>query len=191
MLYDKIELEADEKVMLESRRHWFVLFGQLLPFPIAAFAPIFFIWYVEIAMPSSPFMIDAANPYLWYSYVLWVLLLWMGSFNVWTNHYLDILIATNKRVIVINQKGFWRRNIASFRLERLQDLNVEINGFFATMLDYGTLNAETAGQSEEGFRTYGMPHPREIKASIIASADNLIEKTYPKDTPAATPDPAL
>jgi hypothetical protein len=191
MLYDKIELESDEKVLLETRRHWFVLFGQLLPLFMAAVVPILFAYYAAAHISASPLAINPENPHVWYGYALWLLFLWMGIFNVWTNHYLDVLIATNKRVIIINQKGFWRRNIASFRLERLQDLNAEIDGFFATLLDYGTLNAETAGHGEEEFNVYGMPHPREIKAVVIAAVDNLIEKTYPRQAPAMTPQEAL
>lgn len=174
MLYDKIELESDEDVLLESRRHWFVLLTQVLPFPVAAVLPYFFYLLTEHLFESSILIVDPMSPYVWYGYTLWLLLLWMGIFNVWTNHYLDMLVVTSKRVMIINQKGFWRRNIASFRLERLQDLVVEIDGFFATMLDFGVVHAETAGHGEEDLRVYGMPHPREIKAAVTKASDALL-----------------
>jgi hypothetical protein len=56
-------------------------------------------------------------------------------------------------------------------------MNVEINGIIATLLDYGTVNAETAGHGDEEFRAEGMGNPRELKAVILRVADNLIQNT--------------
>ena len=74
---------------------------------------------------------------------------------------------------MVDQRGFFRRFISSFRLERLQDINTEVNGIIATILDYGTVEAQTAGSSHETFVGYYMPKPQEIKAEIIRFADHL------------------
>lgn len=184
MFLDKIELEADETVLVHTRRHWFVLVGDLLGPIIASFVPLVLILAGMYVGDTSVFLFEIRDyiPQITFLYAGWIVILWMGAFNFWTNYYLDILTITNKRIILINQKGFWRRNIGSFRLERLQDLNVEINGIIPTLLDYGKLVAETAGHSDEGFTAYGIPHPRQLKATILNATDALLDRNEPSST---------
>jgi hypothetical protein len=93
---------------------------------------------------------------------------------IWTDHYLDIWVITDRRIIAINQVTLFRRQIGSFRLEKLQDMNIEINGFIATMLHFGSIEAQTASGSEEEFQSRYMPNPRELKAVILEAADKRI-----------------
>ena len=95
---------------------------------------------------------------------------------MWTNYYLDVWTITNKRLIAIDQHGLFHRETASFRLERLQDMNVEINGIIATFLDYGILEAQTAGGDDDKFRATGLPHPRELKSLILEASDVLLDE---------------
>src|SRR5690606_39334527 len=99
-------------------------------------------------------------------YSFWLLINWMMLASIWTDHYLDVWVITSRRVININQAGFFRRQIGSYRLEQLQDLNVEINGIIETLLDFGTIHAETASGSLEEFKPRHLPHPRELKSLI-------------------------
>jgi len=182
MLLDKIKLEDDEEVIIQTRRHWFVIVGQLVGMIVAIIAPPI-IWLL-VDLESIPAFenldLALAGPVFTFTYGLWFIFMWIGVFSIWTNYYLDILTLTDRRVILVNQKGFFRRNVASFRLERLQDMNIEINGFLATMLDFGNINVETAGHSEEEFKATGLPKPRDIKAAILKASDQrLQESNYP------------
>ena len=78
---------------------------------------------------------------------------------------------TDRRIISIDQKSLFVRSIGSFRLERLQDMNIEIPGVLATMFNYGNIEAQTASGSEEEFQVHGLPDPRGIKAIILKAAD--------------------
>jgi uncharacterized membrane protein YdbT with pleckstrin-like domain len=185
MFLDKIKLEAHETVLSQTRRHWFVIVTQLLGPVIGAFVPPI-LALVFLNMSTTTVVADAVAPYALYFgvfYCLWLIFLWMAIFNIWTNYYLDIITVTNERIILVDQKGLFHRNIGSFRLERLQDLNVDINGIFATLLDYGTLHAETAGHGEEEFSAFGIPHPRELKATILEASDYLMESAPPLSVP--------
>ena len=177
MLLEKIKLEADEKILIQTRRHWFVLYYKLAGLVSAAVMPAIVMFVASAASEASGFnsvSLMTYSPQLVFLYCLWLFFLWIGIFNIWTNYYLDILTITDRRAILINQKGFFRRSVASFRLERLQDMNIEINGLLATLLDYGTLHAETAGHSDEEFRAIHLPKPRELKGIILEAADNRI-----------------
>ncbi len=180
MLFEKIQLEPGETVVAQTRRHWFVITIQLFSLLVVAILPIvlyFFLTYIVVDYVDLDSIVNDFLPLLFFLYIIWLMSLWIGTFNIWTNYYLDVLTITNRRVILINQKGFFRRNVASFRLERLQDMNVEINGLLATLLDFGTLNAETAGHSDEEFRVRDLPNPRDLKAKILLAADDLIPTT--------------
>lgn len=185
MLFEKIQLEPGETVVAQTRRHWLIITIQLFSLLVTAILPIglyFFLTLLGSNYIKFDGFIDEFLPLLFFLYVIWLMFLWIGTFNIWTNYYLDVLTITNRRVILINQKGFFRRNVASFRLERLQDMNVEINGLIATLLDFGSLNAETAGHSDEEFKVRDLPNPRDLKAKILLAADDLIPTTPRHET---------
>lgn len=177
MLVEKIQLNVGERVVRYVRRHWFILATQLALPVVLAILP--YAVYALVASPSFPLTLPNLAPYmpmLIFGYAAWLLLLWMLAFNIWTHHYLDILVLTNERIILIDQRGLFHRTVSSFRLERMQDMYVEVHGIIATFLDFGTVHAETASHSEEEFRAYGMPRPRELKAEILKAADGMIDE---------------
>ena len=176
MLIDKIRLEDDEEILLKTRRHWFILASRLAIFGVLALAPLVIILLVPTLLSELAVSFNGYTAPIVFAYSMWLLLLWIGIFNVWTNYYLDVLIVTDRRVIVTDQKGSWRRYVASFRLERMQDINIEIDGFLATLLDFGTLDVETAGHGDAEFHVNGMPNPREIKATILGAGDGRINR---------------
>jgi len=178
MLAEQIELEHDEQILMQVRRHWFIILTKLLAFKAAALAPLI-LFLVLITIADSPQIEQAANLYFYqlvFLYLIWLTLVWMGAYNTWTNYYLDVWTITNRRVIVVDQKGFFSREVGSFRLERLQDINVDVSGFIATLLDYGSLQAQTAAGSKDEFRAHNLPHPGRLKSIILESADKLMDE---------------
>ncbi len=177
MKTEKIQLEEDEVVLLQVRKHWFMLCVQFFSIIVLALFPAFFIYLIfftsSIDLPplNASFAISL--------YAGWLIIMWMVLFSVWTNYYLDVWTVTNKRLIAVDQRGFFSRTISSFRLERMQDITVTVKGIVATFLDYGTLEIQTAG-FEEKFNVSGIPSPADIKAVILSSADVLIS-TNSKD----------
>ncbi|NCN52390.1 PH domain-containing protein [Candidatus Parcubacteria bacterium] len=176
MIFDKIQFESDEKILVSTRRHWFVLFVDFFGLVLMAVTPLILLLVINISTLPIGNLLTTYTPILSFLYAVWILLLWISAFNAWTNYYLDLVTITNRRVIVINQKGFFRRSLSSFRLERLQDMNVEINGLIETMLDFGELHAETAGADDDEFRITGMPNPRNLKSIIVKASDDMLDK---------------
>lgn len=183
MLTEKIKLDTDEKILKAVHKHWFILFTRIFGIIFFAFLPLIIIYI----FPHIPFLIPHVDnfviyiSYILFFYLAYLLIIWMILFNIWTDHYLDTWIVTNKRVIVIDQRGLFSRTSGSFRLERLQDLNIEMHGIIETFLNFGTIQAQTAGGNEEEFKGYGFPSPRELKALITKSADERI-KTMSRDS---------
>jgi uncharacterized membrane protein YdbT with pleckstrin-like domain len=180
MLLEKIQLEPGESVLTQTRRHWFIITMQIVSLTIIGLIP-FGLWLVlSLTIANAPTVtvdLVAYQAEFWFVTCVWLLAVWVAIFSAWTNYYLDVLTVTDRRAILINQKGLFWRNVTSFRLERLQDMNVDINGLLATLLDYGTLHVETAGHANEEFRAEHLPKPRELKALILRAADNRIDTT--------------
>lgn len=176
MLLEKIHLEDDEKILRIIRKHWFVITTEIIGLVLLALIPLV-LDIVFINLPPDALSrfsdLSGVQPYFIFGSALWVLILTMVGAGAWTHHYLDLWVVTSKRVVLIDQRGFFRRFVSSFRLERLQDMNIEINGVIPTLLNFGTIEAQTAGGSNEEFISYNMPDPAGIKALIIEAADEL------------------
>lgn len=175
MSSENLKLDYDEAVRKVVRKHWFIPFTQLFFFAIAAIAPIFIAGAVNLSDILAELRIaqGALTMPVTFFLAAWFLVMWMMAFTAWTDYYLDVWTITNKRIIAVDQRGLFNRSISSFRLERLQDLNIHINGIIATALNFGTLEAETASR-DDSFIIHGVPRPRDIKALIQGCADQLI-----------------
>ena len=171
---EKIQLDADEHILLQVRKHWFVLCTQIICVVLVAFLPLFFIMTIS-RVDGVASHIPVNMSFLVTLYTGWLILQWMALFSVWTNYYLDVWIITNRRLIAVDQHGFFSRTMASFSLNRMQDISVSVNGILATFLDYGTLEVQTASE-EEKFRVTGIPSPADIKSTIISASDSLTPK---------------
>lgn len=170
MLFDKIQLESGETVVKTVRKHWFILLGDSGPYLFLFFVPIvLYITITNIDTPLSQFVLPDIRLTI-FAFTTWILFLFAGFFQSLTDYYLDVWIITSSRIIAIDQRGLFRRSVASCRIERIQNVDVEINGVIATLFDFGTLRVETAGEDHD-FIIKGVGKPREAKASILEIAD--------------------
>jgi len=184
-LSQRILLEENERIIAIVRKHWFILLAKTILPLVLMFLP-FFVYVLaqdnQIIQGVFSALERGASVALFLS-ALWVLIMWIAIFTAWTDYYLDIWTVTNLRIIAIDQRGLFSRSIASFRYERLQDVNIEINGIIATFLDFGRLEAQTAGHGVSEFIFNGAPQPRETKARILDAANARSANPYRANTP--------
>ncbi|HMO78128.1 MAG TPA: PH domain-containing protein [Candidatus Paceibacterota bacterium] len=171
MLLEKIELEKDEIILKLIRKHWFIIGIELFGIVLMMILPFLLILITSFFPELLAFTIMTNPPLVFYSLSLWLLLSLILGFTVWTHYYLDLWVITDRRVITIDQVHFFNRKVSSFRLERLQDIKVSINGIIPTFLNFGTLRAQTASALESNFMSTGLPDPREIQATIQRATD--------------------
>jgi len=118
--------------------------------------------------------------------------IWIFFFSQFTDYYLDINIVTNDRILDINQKGLFGRVVAELDLTRVQDVHSEIKGIIPTMLNYGTVEIQTAG-GEQNFIFEQVPNPHAVRQRIIElaaldrkrEARDIMHQTESKDVAAA------
>jgi uncharacterized membrane protein YdbT with pleckstrin-like domain len=176
MVFEKITLEKDEVILTTIRRHWFYLCIYGLQLVFLAIAPALFFALSSILFPELLAEVTRTFvPHMFFLYALWLVCIWMILTSVWTDYYLDIWSVTNRRIIKIDQAGLFRRKTGSFRLERMQDVNVEVNGIIATLLDYGTVHVQTASADLEEFKAFYLPNPQNVKSIILQAADELMK----------------
>jgi len=179
-----IKLDADEHVVRKARKHWFVFALEVLGILVLAVLPYVVILIGETAFSTVPgffeFMqsITAQTEGLVApAYAIWLLILWVLLFIFWTNYYLDVWIITNKRIFDIEQHGLFSRELSMFRVQRIQDVTIDVHGLLPTLLEYGDIHVQTAG-TDEDFIMRGMADPQDVKRVINTVHDAVVKKLY-------------
>jgi uncharacterized membrane protein YdbT with pleckstrin-like domain len=168
-----IDLEPNEHVTLEVRRHMIVFYTKILFLVALFFIPLFLSPFIVILLDKA--LGGAAGAMVFgFLYTLWLLALWVMFFLQWTNYYLDVWVITNKRLFDIEQKGIFTRETSVFRLEHMQDITVEIRGIIATFLKYGDVHIHTAGESHD-ITIYDAADPVMVKNTIMRTHSALLE----------------
>ncbi len=160
--------KADEKVIVFTRRHWFVLlnviiggaFAILFPFIIIIFGAPILIKYDLSSIFTLIWSIDTMT-------------VWFYVFYQLTMHSLDTWIVTDERVLDIMQESLFVRKVSELHLSSLQDISVKTNGFIQSYLDFGNLEIQT-GATANRFLFEEVPHPLEIKDKIMEYAHDFI-----------------
>ncbi len=154
----------DEQIILFLRRHWFIFFAHLLSI-LAGIAGLILAYFFFIFFDPS-FSQSEYYSLLLFGESLGTLFIWNLFFILWLDYYLDAWIVTNERIININQKGFFNRDISELKLTKIQDVTSEISGFIPTLLNYGNIHVQTAGEKER-FVFYQIPDPNKVKNVIV------------------------
>jgi len=160
-----IHLRQNEKILMVLHRHWIVV--------VAKIAAIIFIFLFSlIIIPlliSMDFLVaELVGPALFF-FVVYLMLILLMIFLVWINYYLDSWIITTDRVIDIDQKSLFYREVSEFMLDRVEDVTVEVPGILATFLHYGNIRIQTAG--EKPFTIYDVSHIYEAKRIILENTN--------------------
>lgn len=168
---------SDERVVKIIRRDFFILFKKLIYLMIMIVLPFLFLTLVVYIQPSL-LVGDASFPLLVLSISAYYLFAWLFFFFSFIDYYLDVWIITNERIIAIEQKGFFARVIAEQRLFRIQDVTSELKGVLPTMLNYGNVHVQTAGETQR-FLFSQVPDPEGVRGIIIQLAEK--SKSLHKD----------
>ncbi len=78
----------------------------------------------------------------------------------WINNELDLLIITDQRIIGIDQISSLSRRVSECGLDRVQEVNAEVNGILQTILHYGHIHIHTASENSDMIISYA-PNPVE------------------------------
>ncbi len=147
----------DEEIIKVLHRNWFYLLQQfLLLFFLSA---IFFVAIIFVPIFFPDFFGSQSKEFMLFFENFFMLVIWMYGFLIWIDYYFDIWIITNKRIVNIEQKGMFSRKVSEMEYSKMQDITTEVVGFLPTIINYGDVKIQTAGEREEFvFRTVSDPY---------------------------------
>jgi hypothetical protein len=174
MLFEKLQLEPEEKILKVVRKHWLVIVSELFGVFLTAILPLVVLGVFQTGVSTLNITVPEvthSGSMITFATTVWFLFSTMAGFMIWTHYYLDLWIITDRRIIAVDQIHFFNRNVAIFRLERLQDIEFSIKGLIQTFFNFGTLSAQTAGHNEANFSSTNLPHPDELQNLIQKAMD--------------------
>jgi hypothetical protein len=164
-----MQLHPDEKVVIEVRRFWLpIVVRGVLMFLLGVF-PI-----VVLAIAGSIEVIQMNMAYLTVLALSWMLIVWIIFSIMWTNYYLDVFIVTNQRLIDVDQIHLFNHDTSEMPLENVEDIRVEVFGILATVLKFGNIYIQSAGENRE-FALRNIYNPHRVREIISAARKDSTE----------------
>lgn len=154
----------NEEVLRIIHRHWFNI--TMHYFGVALLTTILFI-LLAIVPALFPNVLTELPPSL-PAFVLntFLIFIWLYVFLVWVDYYFDVWIITNERVVNIEQKGLFNREVSELQFERIQDITTVVDGLVQTFLNFGDVYVQTAAETER-FVFRQVPDPYMIKDMVM------------------------
>lgn len=164
----EFDLEPGEHVVRESRKHWFLFVLELLPYVVLLVIPYALpkVFTLNPAFAPYTFLLDVQNPIVRAVLGVYLLLVWTGAWNAFTRYFLNLWVLTNERIVDIKQRGYFRREVSSLLIERVQDVTTDVNGVLPSLLGFGNIKVQTAGEDVE-FVMRGIPRPEQMRDLVL------------------------
>jgi hypothetical protein len=164
--------EKEEKIILLLRKHWFnyaifFFLDLLIAIPVLTFA----VYWAK----NPDFANSTIGDALFMSLSIFVLFMLAAQLYGFVDYYLDVYIVTNQRIVDISQGGFFKRQISELHLHQVQDVNASVDSFWGTLLHFGDVHIQTAGE-RENFVFKSIPHPYGVAKKIIDLHETHIEE---------------
>lgn len=95
-------------------------------------------------------------------------------FGVWV-YRRNYLLLTNKHLIQVEQHGLFTSQVDQVSLGRIQDVSGKRPGLAATLLGYGTVTIQSAGEQRQ-FVFDHVPNPQELADYILEAHEKFLEE---------------
>jgi uncharacterized membrane protein YdbT with pleckstrin-like domain len=169
------ELGNKGEVLKIIHRHWFDILKQFIVIFLLVLLLIFLFSFIPSYFPA--FEKNAFSNLLLFAENLVAIFIWIFIFFIWIDYYFDIWIIASEKIVNIEQKGLFVRSVSELKFERIQDVTVEVNGFIPTILNYGDVYIQTAGETER-FIFRQVPDPYGLKDLIMGlQKEQIAEET--------------
>lgn len=156
--------DTSENVLFATREHWFILFGKIVAWFLFVLVLFAFDHYGRIYLPAL--FEGTALDYVTVIKNIYLMFLMLGLFMVITLHYLNVHVVTDKRILDIDQTGLFSQTLAEITFDSIEDVSSSVNGFFGTLLNYGTVEVQTAGE-KENIVLENIPGPHAVEKLIF------------------------
>lgn len=160
--------KENEKILVFSRRHWFILIGTILAGLLASVLPLLLV--VLGAKILIQYNLSSIFTLTW---VIYIMIIWFYVFYKLTMYALDSWIVTDERILDISQIALFKRKVSELHLTSIEDTSVHTDGFIQSYLNFGDVEIQTAGATQR-FLFDDVPKPLEIKDTIMTAASKHV-----------------
>jgi uncharacterized membrane protein YdbT with pleckstrin-like domain len=168
-------LGENEKVLLVTHRHWFVLVEQILVEIILSLITVAIVTILLILGPNRPQIIVG------YLVLIIPLVSLIRDVMIWSNHQ---YVVTTLRVIQV--MGIYNKNVIDSSLEKVNDVKMT-QSFLGRLFGFGDLEILTA--SELGVNRFTrIGDPVRFKTAMLNAKVRLEERGYASASPTANND---
>jgi hypothetical protein len=159
---------TEEQVLAVYHRHWFDIFTHLF---LSVLLSVILLGGFIILPGLYPGIAESPNgAFFFFLQNSFFLFLWVSLFLIWIDVYFDVWIITDERIVNIEQKDLFTRRVSELRFHTVQDVTSEVNGLLPSILDYGDVLVQTAGENPR-FIFHNVPNPVAIKDLIMKLAE--------------------
>jgi len=166
-----------EEILLVLHRHWFDILTQIFLVLGMVVGLVLSFFYLPFLFPNVGLALGS-NIFSFIEVSL-AMLIWLVLFIIWIDYYFDVWIITNRRIVNIEQKGLFVRQVSELEIENIQDITTEVKGVIPTFLDYGDVFVQTAAEKER-FLFHNVPDPYGVK-DLVMNLQKRIEKEDASD----------
>lgn len=145
----RLGIGDDEIVIATLRRHWFHLAVEGVGYTFIFALLATFVGVGEVFVSAQGGSVSKTLSLGVFGLAFAGLVMWVRFFATWSDHWLDAWIITDKRIIDIEQKGFFSREVSSFPLDRIQDVTYDISGIIPMWLHFGDVRIQTASITKD------------------------------------------
>lgn len=162
------------------RRHWIVILKIVIMTLFMASFPALI--YIGLQTETNLLDNEAYKAFFTILISAFYLFVILFAFANFVDYYLDVWIVTNERIINIEQKGLFSREISEKELGQMQDITSDVDGFLPTVLNYGNVYIQTAAEKER-FVFKEIPFADEVarRISNLVSEYQKLNKTIEID----------
>lgn len=183
--YPEIATDSDEELVADVHKHWigyvsiwgigFISAGLLLLLTVVL---LFFAHQSGIQIPGWGQAIIGLV-----ALAVAALILVGSAISAWVYGQSTILI-TNENIIEVKQTSLFSRKVAHLNMINVEDVSVRKEGILPTLLNYGSLSVQTAGETEN-FNFTNTPDPNTLRRYIIEAHEDAVARAGQMPNPAA------
>ncbi|MCZ2111626.1 MAG: hypothetical protein LC118_19040 [Dehalococcoidia bacterium] len=160
-------LQANEQVLLFTRRHWVFLWSKVALAVLFGVIPVAAITVLTAKLAGFDgiggkvvLILDA------------VLIIYWGirAYFTWYKYSNDIWVVTNQRIIDGLRPNWFKSSLASADLTDVEDIAIVRSGVLATAFNFGEVRCQTAAE-RPNFILSGVPNPQQVLQTIDAARD--------------------
>lgn len=172
----------NERIIMELRRHWFSFARTATKYILLLLGPVIVYQIInnfEVSLWDRLYNGGLTEVVTRLMISIYYLGVWVFFLYSWLDYYLDVWLVTNERVVSLEQRGVFNRQVSELRLARVQDVSSHVKGLWETFLHFGDIKVQTASEVPN-FDFYEIANPYEVSERLMRLVDEW-NREHPQD----------